>query len=154
MRKQVLIFGAVGGVLLAVLQATQFRFLVMEHSTEAYATVVAVIFAVTGIWLGTTIVRRREIIREIEVRVEVPIPVAPAANFVRDEKSRAALGITDRELEILVLIAGGLSTREMAERIHVSENTVKTHASRVFMKLGARRRTQAVQLGKEHRLIP
>jgi ATP/maltotriose-dependent transcriptional regulator MalT len=84
----------------------------------------------------------------------VPVPIASSADFVRDETRRSALGITERELEILGLIAQGLSTREMAERIHVSENTIKTHASRVFAKLGARRRTQAVQLGKDHRLIP
>jgi len=64
------------------------------------------------------------------------------------------LSITARELEILGLIAAGLSNREIAERLFVSENTVKTHSSRVFDKLGARRRTQAVQLGKEARLIP
>lgn len=65
-----------------------------------------------------------------------------------------SLGITRRELEILELIAAGLSNKEIAERVFVSENTVKTHSSRVFDKLGARRRTQAVQLGKEQRLIP
>jgi ATP/maltotriose-dependent transcriptional regulator MalT len=65
-----------------------------------------------------------------------------------------ALGITPRELEILELIAQGLSNKEIAERAFVSENTVKTHSSRVFDKLGARRRTQAVQLGKEMKLIP
>jgi ATP/maltotriose-dependent transcriptional regulator MalT len=64
------------------------------------------------------------------------------------------LGITPRELEILGLIAGGLSNREIAARLFVSENTVKTHSSRVFDKLGAKRRTQAVQLGKEFGLIP
>jgi len=57
-------------------------------------------------------------------------------------------------LEILGLIAAGLSNREIADRLFVSENTVKTHSSRLFDKLGARRRTQAVQLGKEARLIP
>jgi ATP/maltotriose-dependent transcriptional regulator MalT len=73
---------------------------------------------------------------------------------VRDEPRLESLGITPRELEILELIAQGLSNREIAERVQVSENTVKTHSSRVFSKLGARRRTQAVQLGKELRLIP
>jgi ATP/maltotriose-dependent transcriptional regulator MalT len=72
----------------------------------------------------------------------------------RNEQRIAELAITPRELEILGLIAAGLSNREIAERLFVSENTVKTHSSRVFDKLGAKRRTQAVQLGKEARLIP
>ena len=67
---------------------------------------------------------------------------------------REALGITPRELETLGLIAQGLSNREIAEKLFVSENTVKTHSSRVFDKLGAKRRTQAVQLGKELGLLP
>ncbi len=71
-----------------------------------------------------------------------------------DDSKLESLGITPRELETLELIAAGLSNQEIAERLHVSENTVKTHSSRVFDKLGARRRTQAVQLGKELRLIP
>ena len=73
---------------------------------------------------------------------------------MRDERKLQSLGITPRELEILELIAQGLSNKEIAERVFVSENTVKTHSSRVFDKLGAKRRTQAVQLGKELRLIP
>jgi ATP/maltotriose-dependent transcriptional regulator MalT len=71
-----------------------------------------------------------------------------------NEQRLAELGITPRELEILELIAGGLSNREIAEKLFVSENTVKTHSSRLFDKLSARRRTQAVQLGKELGLIP
>lgn len=85
-------------------------------------------------------------------------PVQPAvldgAPFKADEKRVNELGITRRELEILGLIAAGLSNREIAERLFVSENTVKTHSSRLFDKLGAKRRTQAVQLGKAARLIP
>jgi len=150
--RTILIFGIVGGALIAGLQLVEYRYLLVEHSTEIYGALVAVIFAAVGIWLGSTIVRTREVVREIEVHVEVP--VLSSAGFVRDDRARERLGITDRELEVLGLIAQGLSTREMAERIHVSENTIKTHASRVFAKLGARRRTQAVQLGKERRLIP
>ena len=152
MRKHVILFGLVGGALVAALQLAEYRYLIVQHSFEIYALIIAGVFAGVGIWLGTTIARRREVVREIEVHVEVPV-AAPAV-FARDEKKRAELGLTDRELEILELIAEGLSTREMAQRLHVSENTVKTHASRVFSKLGARRRTQAVQLGKQHRLIP
>ena len=78
-------------------------------------------------------------------------PTVPTLN--PDPAKRTALSITPRELEILELIAAGLSNREIAERISVSENTVKTHSSRLFEKLSARRRTQAVQIGKELGLL-
>jgi ATP/maltotriose-dependent transcriptional regulator MalT len=80
--------------------------------------------------------------------------LTPGQPFLPDEKRREDLRITPRELEILNLIAKGMSNREIAGRLFVSENTVKTHSSRVFEKLGAKRRTQAVQLGKEFGLLP
>ena len=104
MKRHVLIFGLVGGLLIATLQYTQYRFVVIEHSVEFYSALVAVLFSAFGIWLG--------------------------------------------------LIASGLSNREMAAQLFVSENTVKTHCARVFDKLGAARRTQAVQRGKELGLLP
>jgi len=148
MRKHVLLYGVLGGVLVAGLKLIEYRWLVIEHSIEIYGGLVAAVFAALGIWLGLRLTGRREtvVVRE----VTVPAPVI----FVRDQGRLESLGITPRELEILELIAEGLSNREIAERVHVSENTVKTHSSRVFDKLGARRRTQAVQLGKELRLIP
>jgi NarL family two-component system response regulator LiaR len=148
MRKYVLLYGLLGGILIASLRLIEYRWLVVEHSVEIYGGLVAAVFASLGIWLGLRLTRHTEtvVVRE----VEVPAPV----NFVRDESKLESLGITPRELEILQLIAEGLSNKEIAARVHVSENTVKTHSSRVFDKLGARRRTQAVQLGKELRLIP
>ena len=74
--------------------------------------------------------------------------------FVVNRARVEAIGLTPRELEILGLIAGGLSTREIATTLFVSENTVKTHSSRLFDKLGAKRRTQAVQIGQSEGLIP
>ena len=87
-----------------------------------------------------------------EVPVEVAVPVA--APFTLNIARLEALGITPRELDVLKLIAEGLSTREMADRLCVSENTVKTHCSRVYDKLGVSRRTQAVQAGKQFGLLP
>jgi DNA-binding CsgD family transcriptional regulator len=123
---------------------------------EIYAGLVAALFAALGIWLGLRMTRPRPTPTVVVREVPVPVPVAvpTPAPFARDEARVQALGVTPRELEILELIAAGLSTREIAERIYVSENTVKTHASRLFDKLGARRRTQAVQLAKQHGLIP
>jgi len=140
------LLGLCGGVLITILRVTEYRFLVVEHSVEIYGGLVAAVFSALGIWLGLTLTRKKQ-----------PAAAQPAAGgepFAVDEGRQAQLGITPRELEILGLIAAGLSNREIAERLFVSENTVKTHSSRVFDKLGARRRTQAVQLGKEARLIP
>ena len=148
MRKHILLYGVLGGLLIAGLKAIEYRWLVVEHSVEIYGGLVAAVFASLGIWLGLKLTRNTETVIVREVMVPAP------ASFTLDEAKRASLGITPRELEILELIAAGLSNKEIAERVHVSENTVKTHSSRVFDKLGARRRTQAVQQGKALRLIP
>lgn len=141
--REIALYGVCGGILIAVLRLAEHRFLVLRHSVEIYGAIVAVLFAGLGIWLGGTITRKKP---EVLVRVSGP--------FVLDEARVRELQVTPRELEILGLIAEGLSNKEIAERVFVSENTVKTHASRVFEKLGARRRTEAVQLGKSWRLIP
>jgi DNA-binding CsgD family transcriptional regulator len=149
-KKTVLLYGLLGGVLIALLKVVEYRYLVIEHSLELYGGVVALLFAVVGIWLGQKLTRERVVTRE--VRVEVP--VARGEPFVRDQAKVEELGLTPRELDILEAVAAGLSNREIAERLFVSENTVKTHAARLFCKLSARRRTQAVQLAKEAGLIP
>jgi DNA-binding CsgD family transcriptional regulator len=150
MKRHVLIFGLVGGALVCLLRLIEYRFLILEHSFEIYGGLIALTFAALGIWLGVRVTGRR---REVIVR-EVPVPAAPPAQpFVANERKREELGITPRELEILGLVAQGLSNREIAGKLFVSENTVKTHCSRAFEKLGARRRTQAVQLGKEMGLL-
>jgi two-component system, NarL family, response regulator LiaR len=156
MKRHVLIFGLVGGLLIAILQYTEYRFVVIEHSVELYGALVAILFATFGIWLGLRITRSRETIRETVVVREVLVPAeAPALQpFAPDTTRQQTLGITARELEILNLVAGGFSNREIATQLFVSENTVKTHCARVFDKLGAARRTQAVQRGKELGLLP
>lgn len=141
----VLLYGGTAGLLVAVLQLTEYRFLVVRRSTEVWVALVAALAAAVGIWLGRSLRRGpRVVVREVPV--EGP--------FVRDEERVRELGLTPRELEILELLAAGLSNREIAGRLFVSENTVKTHCRRLFEKLGARRRTQAVRIGREGRLIP
>ena len=148
MKRHILIYGLVGGILIVVLKLSEYRFLVVEHSLEIYGGLVAATFAALGIWLGLKLTRPRETV----LIKEVPIPADSPFEVNREKQEQ--LSITSRELEILQLIAHGLSNREIAEKLFVSENTVKTHSSRLFDKLGARRRTQAVQLGKTYRLIP
>lgn len=146
--RDILLYGVCGGVLIVVLKLTEYRFLLIEHSVEIYGALVAALFAALGIWLGLTLTRKKT------VTIIKEVPAQPADPFVLDETRLSQLGITARELEILGLIAAGLSNREIAGRLFVSENTVKTHSSRLFDKLGAKRRTHAVQIGKTARLIP
>ena len=148
-----LIYGLTGGVLIGVLKLIEFRFLVVEHSLEIYGGLIALLFAGLGIWLGLKLTRKKEVVllKEVVREVRVPVPDEP---FSVNETQLKQLGITKRELEILELIAHGMSNREIAEKLFVSENTVKTHSSRLFDKLSAKRRTQAVQIGKENGLIP
>jgi len=141
-----LIYGLCGGILIVVLRVIEFRFLIVEHSIEIYGGLIAALFAGLGIWLGLKLTNKKEVLVVREVPVTQP--------FALNAQRQKDLGITRRELEILELIAQGLSNREIADKLFVSENTVKTHSSRLFDKLSARRRTQAVQIGKEMGLIP
>jgi len=154
MKKHLLIYGLFGGLLIVVLRLIEYRFLVLERSIEIYGGLIAVFFASLGIWLGLKLTKNKVVIREVPIEVPVEVRVPTSEPFVLDQVKLQQLGITTRELEILELIAGGLSNREIAERLFVSENTVKTHSSRLFEKLSAKRRTQAVQIGKELQLIP
>ena len=107
MKKHILIYGLCGGVLIVLLKLVEYRFLVIQHSIEIYGGLIALLFAVLGIWLGLKLTKNKE---TVIVR-EVPAPQF----FTLNEKRLAELGITRRELEILELIANGLSNREIAE---------------------------------------
>src|SRR5579862_8102814 len=106
MKRHVLIFGVVGGLLIVTLQYTEYRFVVIEHSVELYGALVAGIFSAFGIWLGLKITRNRETIRETVVVREAPAlgglpsPVQGGAPFSPNTAQQQTLGITARELEI------------------------------------------------------
>ena len=146
--RPILFFGAAGGLLVASLRFIEYRFLVVEHSIEIYSGLIALLFAAVGIRLGLTLTKTRQVTVIKEVAVAAPI------EFVRNQQQVAALAITPRELDILDQIAAGKSTREIAQALFVSENTVKTHASRLYDKLGVNRRTQAVQEARRLGLLP
>jgi ATP/maltotriose-dependent transcriptional regulator MalT len=146
--KRVLIYGLAGGVLIAVLKFIEYQHFVHAYPTELYGGLVALIFTVVGIQLGLRWTQKKEAAAVREEAIREPAP------FVRNTDQLKESGLTPRELEILGLIAEGLSNREIGERLFVSENTVKTHSSRVFEKLGVNRRVQAVQKGKDLGLIP
>jgi DNA-binding CsgD family transcriptional regulator len=143
--REIALFGLALGGLLLLLQLVEIRLLVLDRRIGAYSAAIALVFSAVGLWLGS---RQRG--ENIETGSE---PRPNAERFEVDAARLQALGVTPREHEILLWIAQGLSNREIGERLFVSENTVKTHVSRLLDKLGARRRTEAVRIGRTQGLI-
>ena len=146
----VILYGAALAGLLFLLKWLEFRFLVIDHSFEVYIGSIALIFTSLGIWLAVKLTRPKieTVVVEKEVFVSPPKQVGPP-----DEKKLQQLGISKREWEVLVLMSEGLSNQEIAGRLFVSLNTIKTHSSNLFEKLDVRRRTQAIEKGKRLGLL-
>lgn len=138
-----MLYGASMALLIFLLKFIEYRFLARDLSIEFYLGLVAVLFTVMGIWAGIRITGKKTV-----------IITRPAVDFRLDEEKLKQLGISKREHEVLELMATGLSNQEIADKLFVSLNTIKTHLSNLFIKLDVKRRTQAVQKAKEIGLIP
>jgi two-component system, NarL family, response regulator LiaR len=161
--KLVLLYGLALAVLLFLLKWLEWRFIIFDHAIEIYSGALAILFTGLGIWLALKLARPKPatviVEKEIIVTREVAVPVASSAGVALDtdpaavEKELARLGLSTRELEVLQLMAEGLSNQEIAGRLFVSLNTVKTHSSNIFGKLDVRRRTQAIETARRLKLI-
>jgi len=134
--------------LIALLKLIEYKHFIQAYPSEMYGGLVAILFTAIGVYAGLRWMRPKEVVVVKEVRVRHDGP------FVLNEERLREVGLTPREYEILRLIADGLSNREIGEKLFVSENTVKTHSSRLFDKMNVSRRVQAVQKGRELGLIP
>jgi NarL family two-component system response regulator LiaR len=142
MRKTIFLYSISLAALVGLLKFLEYRYVVRALNIEFYIGFIAVLFTTVGVWSGYRLTRRKEFI----------IKVA-AKPFLRDEEMLEKLKISKRELEVLELIASGLSNQEIADKMFVSLNTVKTHLSNLFLKLEVKRRTQAIQKAKALGLI-
>ncbi|MFO1187045.1 MAG: response regulator transcription factor [Alphaproteobacteria bacterium] len=132
MWKRVAFYGALLAAGTAALQWLDYRRVAHAHSANIYILLLAAGFLALGLFIGARVIGRRP-----------PIP------FDGNPGARAALGVSPRELEVLEEIAAGRSNKEIAQRLDVSPNTVKTHAAHLFAKLGATRRTDAINKARE-----
>jgi ATP-dependent transcriptional regulator len=148
--KTAVAYGAILALVLFILQWLKLRFLVADSNFEIYVGLIALVFTGLGIWLALKLVKpnAKTIALEREVSSE------GEKEFLADEQEIARIGLSSRELDVLRLMADGLSNQEIASRLFVSLNTVKTHGSRLFEKMDVRRRTQAVDKAKKLRIIP
>lgn len=130
-------------MLIFLLKVLEYRYLLRELSIEFYIGLIAVFFAILGAWIGFRLTGRKK---------TIIVPLQP--EFKIDNGILKQTGISKREYEVLELMSKGNSNQEIADKLFVSLNTVKTHTSNLFVKLDAKRRTQAIQKAKELRLIP
>jgi NarL family two-component system response regulator LiaR len=142
-KKTIILYGVALAVLVFILKFIEYRFFVRDLSLEFYIGLIAFLFTGIGIWSGLKLTSGKVIITTV-----------PAQPYELNEAELKRLGISKREYEVLELMAEGLSNQEIADKLFVSLNTVKTHTSNLFLKLDTKRRTQAVQKAKALRLIP
>ena len=136
MLRTILIYGAILAAGSVGLQWLQYRFLVRTYPVEAYVALIALAFMGLGVWVGARLFRR-----------------APEAPFEVNTQVRETLGISEREMQVLELLAAGRSNKEIANRLEVSPNTVKTHVAKLFDKLEVKRRTEAILRARELGMI-
>ncbi len=147
--KHILLYGASLAVLLFLLKWLEFRFLIIDHAIEIYSGAIAVLFTLLGIWLALKLIKPR-----VEtVVVEKQVYISNSAAFSVNEHEVHKLGISKRELEVLQLMAAGLSNLEIGQRLFVSLNTIKTHSSNLFEKMDVQRRTQAIEKARKLGII-
>jgi DNA-binding CsgD family transcriptional regulator len=144
MKKTILLYASLLALMIILMKLLEYRLFIKDLSLEFYVGAIAVLFTILGVWVGLKMTRRKKIF------IQQPV----LNNFKVDENVLGQLGISNREYEVLELIAKGYSNQEIAEKLFISLNTVKTHSSNLFLKLEVKRRTQAVQKAKEMALIP
>lgn len=144
--RHVILYGAALALLLFLLKWLEWRYIVMDRAIELYSGALALVFTGLGIWLALKLARPKW----KTVIVEKEVFVKPGTI---NRKELARLGLSARELEVLQLMAEGLSNPEIAARLFVSLNTVKTHSANIFEKLDVRRRTQAIDKAKKLNII-
>jgi DNA-binding CsgD family transcriptional regulator len=137
MVRTVLLYGLALALAAAGLQWLEYQVWARAHPVPIYLGPLAAGFLGLGVWMGARLFRAR-----------------PTRAFETNFAAKTALGISEREFEVLGLLAAGRSNKEIAQRLAVSPNTVKTHIARLFEKLEASRRTEAVQKARELGLIP
>jgi two-component system, NarL family, response regulator LiaR len=142
-----------------LLKWLEWHFVVLDHALDIYSGAIAIVFTGLGIWLALKLARPKIVFVERPGRREGGMERRSGDDGGMgqgpsiDERAIAKLGLSARELEVLQAMAEGLSNQEIAARLFVSLNTVKTHSSNIFGKLDVRRRTQAVETARKMKLI-
>jgi len=147
--KEFLVYGISMALVLLLLKILEANFIVFNYRLDFFIGAIAIVFTVLGVWLALKLVKPKVVTRIVEK--EVYIENQEKSEI--DQKVIEELGISKRELDVLNLMAQGLSNDEIAGELFISLNTVKTHTSNIFVKLDVKRRTQAAEKAKRMKII-
>ena len=148
-RKEILMYCISMALLLFLLKWLEAHFIVFNYRIDFFIGAIAILFTVLGIWLALKLVKPK-----VETRIiEKEVYIDNSARTEINQQEIAKRGISIRELDVLNLMAAGLSNEEIASKLFISLNTVKTHSSNIFLKLDVKRRTQAVEKAKRLNII-
>jgi DNA-binding NarL/FixJ family response regulator len=144
MRPIIIGFGLMILCLLILFKIAEVNFIKGDVKLEVIVAIAAMIFFFVGLYFN----------QRSNNKQTVPTPVSnEAKSSAPDYEQIKKLGLSQREHEVLVKMAEGLSNQEIAAALFVAESTVKTHVSNILFKLDARRRTQAIQLAKQLKIV-
>ncbi len=136
MKKTILVFGLLILALLFLFQLSKYSVLTGDLKIETVIAVIAIVFFFVGVYI-----HKKSLNKNSSETIEI------------DTSKIKQLEITNREYEVLKFISEGLSNKEIGDKLFVSESTIKTHVSSILVKLNAKRRTQAVKIAKQLKII-
>lgn len=147
--RHLIVYGISMFALLFLLKWLHWKFLIVGHSTDIYIGLVALLFTLLGIWIAKQIVKPKIETRVVEkletVVVEKIVYLEAETNTELNKEEINNLNLSSRELEVLALVAQGMSNSEIAEKLFLSLSTIKTHVSNLFVKMDVKRRTQLIE---------
>ncbi|MEI6265499.1 MAG: LuxR C-terminal-related transcriptional regulator [Sphingobacteriia bacterium] len=147
--KAVILYGTALACLLFLLKWMEFKWMIYSNSMDKYIGAIALFFTILGIWLATHLIKPKT----NTIIVEKWLNPTPVENGLINELAIENLGISAREMEVLNLMAKGMSNAEIAADLYLSIPTIKTHIANLFFKLEVKRRTQAIEKAKRLQLI-
>lgn len=145
--KSTLLYGCALAVSLLLLKWLEVKYIIYNQSFETYAGIIALLFTALGIWIAIKLIQPKTIIVEKEVLKN------DITDFVINTLEIEKLGLSKREIEVLNMLATGLSNQEIGDQLYISLATVKTHVSKLYDKLEVKRRTQAIEKAKRLGII-
>lgn len=148
--RHIILYGLLLAILVFLLKWLQWKFLIADNASDVYIGLIAVFFTILGVWIATQLIKPKA----QTLVVEKKIYVASSHDFIMNEAEFKKLNLSNREYEVLQLLAKGYSNAEIADKLCLSLSTIKTHVSNLLFKMDVKSRTQAIEKAKRLKITP